>query len=234
MELTSIPLAFVAGVLSILSPCVLPMIPAIATSAAQSSKHGLWYLAGGLTLSFALGGTLLTWLLLNLQMSPEILRTGSAVVLAAFALVLLVPALSTQATFRLSTLFAGIPGVQAAANVQAAGPAGQFTVGACLGLVWLPCVGPTLGAAMALASMGQDMALAFVVMLSFGLGTGLPLVYIGYTAGLRLKRFMQTGVRARMALGVALALLAVAIFTGFDRTLERWALDLLPDWVTQI
>jgi cytochrome c biogenesis protein CcdA len=49
-----------------------------------------------------------------------------------------------------------------------AAPAGQFGVGALLGFVWLPCVGPTLGAAITLASLGQSLSMAFAIMFTFG------------------------------------------------------------------
>ena len=65
MEWSSIPLAFIAGVLSLISPCVLPMLPAITASAMQASKMGLWALTLGIMLAFALAGTVLTFLLLK-------------------------------------------------------------------------------------------------------------------------------------------------------------------------
>ncbi|MGL4482744.1 MAG: hypothetical protein ACRCTW_09550, partial [Lactococcus garvieae] len=86
----------------------------------------------------------------------------------------------------------------------------------------------------ALASTGQSMLLAFFVMLSFGLGCALPLVAIGYASGLQLKKISNSAKYGKYILAIALILLSVMILTGFDKTLEIWALNWLPDWVTSI
>lgn len=230
MEWSSIPLAFIAGVLSLISPCVLPMLPAITASAMQASKMGLWALTLGIMLAFALAGTVLTFLLLNLGLSPDILRQFSVDLMLLMALVLLIPALNDWLAFVLSRLTSRF------GNQQISGDSvmTQGLIGLSLGLVWLPCVGPTLGTAIALASTGQSMAMAFIVMLSFGAGTALPLVWIGYRSGLKLNRLRTSAMFGKKLLGITLLLLALLIFTGFDRVLESWALDYLPDWVTSI
>ena len=102
-----------------------------------------------------------------------------------------------------------------------------------LGLVGALC-GPTLGAAIALASAGESMIFAFVVMLSFGLGTALPLLGIGYAAGKKLNALRSSGKIGRILLGISLLALALMIFSGLDHVLERWAIEHLPDWTVSI
>lgn len=230
MEFTAIPLAFMAGILSLVSPCVLPMIPAVAASAMQSSKWGLITLALGISLAFALAGTVLTFVLLNLGISTEWLRYFSVVLLLLMGATLLIPKLSDTLAFLLSRL------TSRAANVQIEGSSApmQFVIGASLGLVWLPCVGPTLGTAIALASTGQSMPMAFAVMLSFGIGTAIPLVLLGYYSGKKLATIKSSGKLGKTILGATLVFLALIILTGVDRVLEAWALEILPDWVTSI
>jgi cytochrome c-type biogenesis protein len=230
MEITAIPLAFLAGILSLVSPCVLPMIPAVAASAMQSTKWGLVTLALGISFAFALAGTVLTFVLLNLGISTEWLRYFSVILLLLMGLTLLIPKLSDGLAFALSRL------TSRAANVQIEGSSApmQFVIGSSLGLVWLPCVGPTLGTAIALASTGQSMPMAFVVMLAFGVGTAIPLVALGHFSGKKLSKFRTTGKIGKYILGAALVFLAVMILTGVDRILETWALEILPDWVTSI
>ncbi|MDT8425988.1 MAG: cytochrome c biogenesis protein CcdA [Methyloprofundus sp.] len=101
-------------------------------------------------------------------------------------------------------------------------------------MVWLPCVGPTLGTAIALASTGQSMPMAFAVMMSFGVGTGIPLVALGYFSGRKLAAIKTSGKLGKYILGATLVFLALIILTGVDRVLESWALEILPDWVTSI
>lgn len=233
MEFTAIPLALLAGLLSLLSPCVLPMIPAVTASAMRASRTGVWFLAAGLALTFAIGGSLLTYLLLSAGLGPEIMRTFAAYFMLAMGLVLSIDWLNQQFSMLLSRLTSRLPsGGQVTENTDH--PAFQFVVGGSLGLVWLPCVGPTLGAAIALASTGQSMLMSFTVMLAFGLGTALPLVAIGYAAGVKLSKLRTSGKFGRKLLGYALLLIALMIFSGFDKVLELWAIEFLPDWVSSI
>lgn len=230
MELTAIPLAFMAGILSLVSPCVLPMIPTVTASAMQSSKWGLVTLTLGISLAFALAGTVLTFMLLNLGISTEWLRYFSVILLLLMGTILLVPKLSDTLTFFLSRLTRG------GANLQIEGSSApmQFVIGASLGFVWLPCVGPTLGTAIALASTGQSMPIAFAVMLAFGAGMAIPLVALGHFSGKKLAKVKTSGNVGKIIMGATLIFMALMILTGVDRVLETWALVILPDWAISI
>lgn len=78
------------------------------------------------------------------------------------------------------------------------------------------------------------MGMAFLVMLSFGAGTALPLVWIGYHSGVKLAKLRTSAVLGKKLLGVTLLLLGLLLLSGYDRVLEAWALEFLPDWVTSI
>ncbi len=230
MEAFAIPLAFLAGLLSLLSPCVLPMIPVVASSAVRSSKKGILMLALGLSISFALAGTVLTFALISLGMSPEVLRYFSASLLLFIAAAILIPSIGDWLTLRLSLLMSRLPNH----NVEGDGVVTQFAVGASLGLVWLPCVGPTLGAAIALASTGQSLGSAFLVMLAFGIGTAIPLVGFSLLVKKSLSKWINKASLAKKIMGVSLILLSLSIFSGFDRTLEALAIEVLPEWLYNI
>jgi cytochrome c-type biogenesis protein len=233
LELAAVPLALVAGVAGVLSPCVWPLVPVVTSSAATSGRSGPVYLSLGLALSFAVAGTFLTLLLVSTGLDPELFRYLAAVLLIAVALVLLVPPLNEWAILRLSALSARFnPG---GAGGGASTAPGQFGVGALLGVVWLPCVGPTLGAAIALASMGQNMAVAFVVMLAYGVGTAGVLLLAGVLSGRALARWRSTLMRGggfgKQLLGWTLLLLGGLVLTGLDKYLEAMAVNIVPDWV---
>lgn len=234
LEFASVPLAFVAGVLGIMSPCVWPLVPVIMSSAATTGRSGPLFLALGLSLSFAVAGTVLTLALLNAGLDPDAFRYVAAVVLLLVAALLLLRQLGDWATLRLSALVSRL-------NLPAghAGSAtGQFGVGALLGLVWLPCVGPTLGAAIALASLGQDMGKAFVVMFTFGAGTAAALTAAAWLSTRLLARarpgLLAGATRGRQVLGWLLLVLGLMVLTGFDKLLEKWALGILPDWAVSL
>lgn len=235
LELTSLPLALLAGMLSILSPCVWPLVPVVMTSASAGGAAGPWFLGLGLSASFALAGTVLTFVLLNLGIDTEVLRYAAAVLLILVAGVLLRPALGEWVSLRLSRLTSRAGG---GAMLSATAPAAQFGVGALLGLVWLPCVGPTLGAAIALASLGQSVTTAFVVMLVFALGTVSMLLFAGTTSKRLLARWrpglLDKAGRAKKVLAWTLLLLAVLVLSGGDKVLEAYAVPLLPAWAVKI
>lgn len=235
LELTSIPLALVAGVLSILSPCVWPLVPVVMSSAATSGRAGPVMLGLGLSGSFAVAGTVLTYVLVSTGLDPEFIRYIAAVLLIAVAVFLLVKPIGDWIAARLSMLTGRFHIGQASDDVSAAG---QFGVGALLGLVWLPCVGPTLGAAIGLASLGQDMGLAFIVMLAFGVGTAGALLATGFASGKLLAkwrpRVMSKSGRGKKLLGWVLLGLGVLVVTGVDKMLEAVALGILPEWLLSL
>ncbi|MDQ3388122.1 MAG: sulfite exporter TauE/SafE family protein [Gemmatimonadota bacterium] len=232
LELAAVPLALVAGIFGVLSPCVWPLVPVVTSSAATSGRSGPVYLSLGLAISFAAAGTILTLLLVSTGLDPELFRWFAAGLLAAVGAVLLVQRLNDWVTLRLSMLtnrfnVGGTAGSRSAP--------GQFGVGALLGIVWLPCVGPTLGAAIALASMGQSMGMAFLVMLAYGVGTAGVLLLAGIVSSKVLARWrpavMSAGGAGKKILGWSLVILGGLVLTGVDKYLEAWAVDVVPSWI---
>ncbi len=234
LEIAAIPLAFLAGILGVLSPCVWPLIPIVMGSAAGKSRFGPYALALGLSVSFAVAGTLLSFLLVNAHIDPELFRYFAAILLIVAALTLISRQLGEWMSIKLSALTARF----SPADDTRAGWIGQFGLGLLLGLVWLPCVGPTLGAAIALASMGQQMGTAFIIMLSFGLGTALVLLIAGMLSAKALKKLkpemLQNTVKVKKMLGWLLLVLGILVLTGLDKQLEILALAFVPEWATTL
>ena len=229
-------LGYVAGVLSTLSPCVLPLLPILIATALAQHRFGPLALAGGLTLSFAVVGLFLATLGASLGLDPALLRQGAALLLVAFGIVLLVPAL--QARFATATAGLGVSGDSVLARLSGKGWVGQFMVGLVLGLVWSPCVGPTLGAATTLATQGSHLGQIALLMLLFGLGAGTPLLLIGTLSREAMARtrgkIAATGRRGKWLLGAVLVLMGLLILTGRDKAFEAWVLDHSPQWLTEL
>ena len=229
-------LALLAGVLSILSPCVLPVIPVLVASAVDAHRGGVLALACGLAASFSLIGLFVATLGASLGLDSETIRIIGAAALGLFGILLLSPPL--QRRFAGATAGVGQAGHQALSRIKTGGLAGQFFVGTLLGIVWSPCVGPTLGAATTLASQGQHLGQIALMMLVFGLGAASPLIVLGSLSRGTLQRLRGklaiTGQRGRQLLGVVLLIVSVLILTKQDKALESWTLDHLPDWLTQV
>ncbi|MBY6210618.1 sulfite exporter TauE/SafE family protein [Microbulbifer agarilyticus] len=235
LEFAAIPLAFIAGIVGILSPCVWPLVPVVMTSSSTGGRRGPFFMSLGLACAFAIAGTVLTLLLINLGLDPVAYRNFAAVLLIFVALTLIIPRLGYWLSGQLSRLTSGFG--TSSDSTESSG-AGQFFMGALLGLVWLPCVGPTLGAAIALASVGQQVPTAFLVMFVFGVGTASALLVAAYLSGRLLNRWrggiMTNGERAKKVLGVLLLVLGVMVLSGLDKVLEAFALGILPDWALSL
>ncbi|TDY27096.1 cytochrome c biogenesis protein CcdA [Paraburkholderia sp. BL6665CI2N2] len=229
-------LSLVAGSASALSPCVLPLLPILATSALAKHRFGVIALAAGLAMSFAGVGLFLATLGASAALDPEVLRRGAASLMVFFGLVMLSGALQ-RAFSRLSSVI-GAKGQQALDDVKGNGLFGQLMVGLLLGFVWTPCVGPTLGAATSLAAQGQDLGHIAIVMALFGLGAALPLVLLGTISRVSLMKVRGTvaawGKAARWTLGALFVAMGTIVITGVDRQLETFLLSVSPAWLTAL
>ena len=118
------------------------------------------------------------------------------------------------------------------------GLAGQISVGLLLGAVWSPCVGPTLGAASILAAQGRDLGEVAATMLAFGFGAALPLVFVGLLSREALLRWrarlIAGGAGAKAAFAIVLVSIGVLVLTGLDKRIETGAVDISPQWLTDI
>ena len=232
----SIGAGYLAGVLSTLSPCVLPLLPLVVGSAIAAHRAGALVLAGGLAVSFTAIGLFVATVGFAIGLDGDVFRTASALLLMVIGLVLLSGAL--QARFAVATGGVGDAGNRLLARLAPSGLGGQFVVGVVLGAVWSPCVGPTLGAASVLAARGQDLVAVAAVMLAFGLGASTPLLLISFLSrGALLRwrgRMARAGQAGKMLLGGGAVVVSLLILTGFDRSLEAVLVTVSPDWLTDL
>ncbi len=229
----SIALGGLAGALSVLSPCVLPLLPLILGAAAAAHRWGVVALAGGLALSFTVFGLVIATIGPALGLGLDTIRDISAALLVVLGVVLLSETL--QLRFAAATARLGNAGHGLAARVGGDGVGNQLLLGILLGAAWSPCVGPTLGAASLLAAQGRDLPQVAGVMLAFGLGAALPLLVLGTLsrqAMLRWRgRLMQAGKGGKRVLGVLVVLVGVAILSGADHWLETVLVEVTPSWL---
>ena len=229
-------LALLAGIFSILSPCVLPVLPLVLGPAASAHRFGMLALAAGLVLSFVTVGLFVATIGFSIGLDGNVFRVGSAVLMGAIGVVLLSAPLQARLAMAGGGLSDG--GSRLMAALPTEGLPGQFLIGLLLGAVWSPCVGPTLGAASALAAQGQDLGAVAFVMAAFGLGAALPLLVVGALSREVLMRWrgrmMQAGKAGKTLLGAGMVAVAVLILTGADHDLETFFVDISPAWLTAL
>jgi cytochrome c-type biogenesis protein len=228
--------AYLAGLLTLINPCVLPVLPIVLASALQVSRAGPVVLAAGMGLSFVVLGVALAALGPALGLWPEDVARVGAVLMIGFGAVLLVPRLS--GAFATATAGMAARADQGIDRVDRTGLQGQFLGGVLLGAVWVPCVGPTLGGAIALAATGQGLIWAGAIMTAFALGIGSVIVALAYGAqgAIRARRDWLRGVaaRARPAMGLLFLLTGLVLFFELHRAAEIWLIDRLPFWLQDL
>jgi cytochrome c biogenesis protein CcdA len=236
MTIASIGLAFIAGVLSILSPCVLPLLPLVLGAAASDHKLGPVARTTGLAMAFVAIGLFVATIGHSLGLNEAVFRNVAAVLLLVIGAVLVLPGLQTRLAVAAGPLANWTD--QRFGHVRGKGLRGQFWIGVLLGAVWSPCVGPILGAASLLAAQGRDLPRVGITMLAFGIGAALPLLALGLMSREVLtrgrKQLLSVGKSMKIALGSLLAAIGALVLSGFDKSLEAVLVEASPQWLTDL
>ncbi len=232
----NLALGYAAGALSTLSPCVLPILPIILFGAIERHALGPLALAAGLSASFAGVGTVIASAGFSIGLDPSALRLAIAALMTGLGIILLVPSLQG----RLATVAMPVAtkGQTLLDRIQPSGIGGQFVLGALLGVIWSPCSGPTLGAAIGLAAQGDNVGAAAATMISFGLGAVTPILALTYGSrqaiSARRDWLARMSRTARPLLGAAFVGLGAFVLTGLDRITEAILTRAMPDWLPTV
>jgi len=234
LSLPQLGLSLAAGGLTTLSPCVFPLLPLVLGGSVQGNRLAPLAMGAGMTLSFAAIGVFLGALGPALGIDSSTVRTAGAAMMIAFALVMLVPALSER--FSRWMLPIASSANAATARLDGGSLGSALLLGAVLGLVWSPCSGPLLGSALALVASDGGAARGGLVLAVFGMGAALPLVAVAYASRSgfeRVRNWVLPRVeRVRLGFALLLGAMGLAILTGVDKQLEAFVLNWLPDaWV---
>lgn len=234
--LGNLALGYAAGALSTLSPCVLPILPMVLFGVVERHAWGPLALAAGLSTSFAGVGIAIASVGFNIGVDPSTLRLVVAAVLAGMGAVLLVPALQG----RLAAIATPVAsrGQVLLDRLQPSGLGGQFALGALLGVIWSPCSGPTLGAAVGLAAQGDSVVTAAATMISFGFGAATPILALAYCS--RQAIFARRDWLARVSrigkplMGATFVGIGAFVLTGLDKIVEAFLTRTMPDWLVTV
>lgn len=235
-------LGYLAGILTLINPCVLPVLPIALASALQGDRRGPIWLALGMSVTFVALGVIISSIGPSIGLTEERMAQAGAVMMMLFGMVLLVPALNG----RFATATAGFSSNadMAIGRIDQRGMGGQRGVGrqllggALLGAVWSPCIGPTLGGAISLASQGGSLLWAGAIMTSFAAGISTIILALAYGARETiLKRQGQMRAFAQNAkpiMGVIFLGVGMMIFFKWHQRIEGWLLDIMPIWLQDL
>ncbi len=223
-------LSFWAGIVSILSPCILPILPLLVGSGFNSKSYAILALPLGLAISFSAVGISLAYVGHFFGVSSSTLNLTSGVLLIIFGLFLCNSRLNKLWIIITSRLSGTLN--QQANKVNGNGFLGQFIIGILLGAAWTPCIGPTLGAAITLASKGQNLLQVSLTMILFSIGVTLPVVLMSFLSRKTLFKYklkLNSSSRyAKAIFGLLLILWGIMLIFNLDKSLSAWLIEILP------
>lgn len=212
----AIALAFVAGLITAVSPCVLPVLPIVLGGGIGENRRRPYAIIAGLAITFLVSILFAAWLLDALGLPKDLLRNVSIGLLFLLAATLLVPQVGVLIERPLARLSRGPSGDLG----------GGFLLGCALGFVFVPCGGPAIGFVTISASAREFGFKTIAVAVAYTVGASLVLLAIAL-GGRRASTGLRTRIeRLRAVFGVVLAASALALVFNLDVKLQTW----LPDW----
>ena len=218
-------LALLAGVVTVAAPCTLPMLPILlGASVGQTGRARPALIALGFVMSFSMVALLLSAITRAFDFDPNVLRTGAAVFLVGFGLLMIWP---TPFEW-LSTRIGGFSGHSASRQ----GAIGGFVLGTTLGLVWTPCAGPVLGSILTVIATSKDTAWASLLLVVYAIGAALPMLAIAYggqAVTTRIRSVARIAPRLQQGFGVVVIAFALLSYLQYDTLIVAWLTGFYPN-----
>jgi cytochrome c biogenesis protein CcdA len=210
-------LALLAGVITIAAPCTLPMLPILlGASVGQTGKMRPALIALGFVLSFSAAALLLSTITRLFDFDPNVLRTGAAILLLGFGLLMIWPAPFEWLSIRIG----GLTNIARSGDTAfRQGNIGGFVLGTTLGLVWTPCAGPVLGSILTVVATSKDTGWASALLVVYAVGAALPMLAIAYggqAITTRVRSIARISPRLQQGFGIVVIAFAVASYFQYD------------------
>ncbi|MCP1911919.1 cytochrome c biogenesis protein CcdA [Bradyrhizobium elkanii] len=248
MTMLSLALALLAGVATVAAPCTLPMLPILlGVSIGQTGKARPAMIALGFVMSFSAVALLLSAITRAFDFDPNVLRTGAAVLLAGFGLLMIWPAPFEWLSIRLTGATKAFSSEvdtgsrQESASKQGgslghAAPSqslfGGFVLGSTLGLVWTPCAGPVLGSILTIVATSKDTAWASLQLVTYAIGAAIPMLAIAYggqAVTTRVRSMARIAPRLQQGFGVVIVAFAALSYLQYDTLIVAWLTQFYPN-----
>lgn len=223
--------SFLAGFVTVLSPCILPVLPLLLAAGADGGRSRAWGIVTGLVLSFAFFTLFLTFLVHLTGISPDWLRYGAIALIILFGLMLIFPELGNRFQHLFSRISALGNFVQNQSSRIGSPFWGGFIMGIALGLIWTPCAGPILGTITTLVATGALSLSAVIITCAYSMGAAVPMFFIIYGgqkiigASSALSRYSEI---IRKIFGILMIVGALAIAFHADIYLQQLTIRYFP------
>lgn len=227
-----IAFSFLAGIVTVLSPCILPVLPVVLSGSVGGGKARPLGIIAGFVLSFSIFTLTLSAIVEALNVPPDTLRSIAATTILVFGVFMVVPSLKERFSAVATALISRRQTVGGLKPVQRGFWSG-LTLGVGLGVVWTPCVGPIMASVISLALSRSVDAGSVIITLAYAAGTSVPLFLIMQGGRKLLDRFSflsRNTDKIQKGFGVLMVVSALALFSGADRKFQALLLDAFPGY----
>jgi cytochrome c biogenesis protein CcdA/thiol-disulfide isomerase/thioredoxin len=221
--------ALLAGAATAITPCVLPVLPALLSASGTGGRRRPAGIVGGLTLTHTITIVGIASVVDGVGVGDGTLRTAAIAVLALFGIALLVPGAAQRLQLRLTFL------ARLAPRGDAHGFWSGLPVGGALGFVYAPCAGPILAAVISVSASSGTTAKIVAVAIAYGLGSGLVLLGLALGGRRLIDRVRRGGRGATLqrGFGAVMLLTAVLMFTSVDLRFQEALASHFPSFLTK-
>lgn len=221
--------AFLSGLVTILAPCIWPLLPIILSASTTGGHKKPLGITLGIMLSFSVFTLSISYLVMLFHFDPDILRFFAVIIIGFLGFSMVIPAFLAKLELvvgKLTSFFSGISQSRDTFN-------GGLVTGLSLGIVWSPCAGPILATIATLAATQALTINLVLVTIAYVAGVGIPLFFFSYTGGALFSksRFINKYTkRIQQIFGIIMLLTALAIYTNYDKVIQAKLLDVLPSY----
>jgi cytochrome c-type biogenesis protein len=225
LSMLDLVLALLAGVVTVAAPCTLPMLPILlGASVGQTGKVRPAMIALGFVLSFSATALLLSAVTRIFDFDPNVLRSGAAILLLGFGLLMVWPAPFEWLSIRIGGHLGG--------NSRShPGNIGGFVLGTTLGLVWTPCAGPVLGSILTIVATSKETAWASVLLFVYAVGAAIPMLAVAYggqTVSTRVRGIARISPKLQQGFGIVVIAFAILSYFQYDTLIVAWLTAFYP------
>jgi cytochrome c biogenesis protein CcdA/thiol-disulfide isomerase/thioredoxin len=220
--------SFLAGLVTILSPCILPVLPIVLTSSLSGGRRRPLGVVTGFVLSFTFFTLALTALVRSTGISAEFLRWLAIAIILFLGISMFLPKTKVMLEKLVGKLMKFTP-----KKKGNDGFSGGVLIGLSLGLVWTPCAGPILASVIVLAATSAVTFQAVLITLAYSIGTAIPMVAIIYGGRALLSKvpcLLKNSAKIQKIFGVIIIVVALAMVFNIDRKFQSWLLQQFPNY----
>jgi len=222
--------SFLAGFVTILAPCIWPLLPIVLSASSGSGKRRPLGITLGVMTSFTVFTLSISYLEKFFHLDANIFRLLAVIIIGLLGVSMMIPSLGTMFENFVNQLLSPF---QNKLKKQGTGFGAGYTTGFSIGLVWAPCAGPILATIATLAATQAVDTKVILVTLAYVIGLGIPLFLFSLMGSKVFSKMRQvnkyTGI-VQQVFGFIMIVAALLIYTNYDKVIQVKILDLFPSY----